>query len=301
MGATISSDPHSWRQLWLQAKERSPVNRRERRDQPAEVERWNLRAASYTEHSESEGSRERREQIIDWLTEAGAFQEEFRVLDIGTGPGNFAVPMAAKVAEVTALEPAREMVEILKARVEAEGIGNIRIVQKTWEEVDLAEEGWAGAFDLVFASMSPGVSHPDMLEKMIAASRALCYLSGWSGSRWGKWGLAQEELWPLIFAEELGDYPSDILYPFGMLYSMGYRPELRFVRPRVHLEMDCEQAIEGLVDHFERYVAVDAATRTTIREYVGRNSRSGTFIKEGSTCQGFLLWSVRRERDGMNR
>jgi hypothetical protein len=140
-----------------------------------------------------------------------------------------------------------------------------------------------------------------MLEKMMDASRGLCYLSGWSGGRWGKWGLAQEELWPLIFTEELGDYPSDILYPFGMLYAMGHRPELRFLQPRVHLEMYAEEAIQGLVEHFERYVEVDAVIRNIITGYVESNSRSGTFINEGSTCQGFMLWSVSRDGEGMNR
>ena len=109
--------------------------------------------------------------------------------------------------------------------------------------------------------------------------------------------MAQEELWPLIFDEELGDYPSDILYPFGMVYAMGYRPELRFTRPRIHLEMDAEEAIEGLADHFSRYVEVDTAIRRIITDYVGRNSRSGIFIKEGATCQGFMLWSVMREEN----
>jgi len=289
---TITRDPEPWKRYWLEAKERSPVNRRERRGRRAELESWNLRASSYAEHSESEGSRARREQILSWLAEAGAFQAGFRVLDIGAGPGNFAIPIARRVAEVVTVEPAKLMVSILKQRIEAEGISNIRILRKTWEDVDLEAQGWNCAFDLVFASMSPGVSHPDMLEKMLAASRALCYLSGWSGGRWGKWGLAQEELWPLIFGEELGDYPSDIFYPFGMLYAMGYRPELRFVQPRIRLEMSSQEATRELVDHFERYVEVDAAVRDIIESYVESHSRSGTFIREGSTCQGFMIWSV---------
>ena len=36
-----------------------------------------------------------------------------------------------------------------------------RVVQRGWGEVDLEREGWAGAFDLVFASMSPGVDGPE--------------------------------------------------------------------------------------------------------------------------------------------
>jgi SAM-dependent methyltransferase len=298
MVQAISSDPDSWRRFWLEAKDRSPVNRRERRDAGEEVESWTNRASSYAEHSESEGSRVRREEILSWLEESEVLRPGSKVLDIGAGPGNFAIPMAARAAEVTAVEPARGMVEILEQGVESEEIGNIRIVPKTWEAVDLQAEGWTGAFDLVFASMSPGVSTPEMLEKMIAASRSHCYLSGWSGNRWGKWGLAQAELWPVIFEEDLGSYPSDILYPFGLLYALGYRPELRFTQPRVHLEMAAEEAVRELADHFSRYVQVDAGVEETIASYVRKNSSAGTFLQEYSTCQGFMIWSVAAGRFG---
>ncbi len=292
---SITRDPELWKRLWLEAKKRSPVNRRERHGEMAEVERWNLRAFSYAEHSESKDSRDRQNQIVTWLENEGFLLSSYRMLDIGAGPGNFAIPLSRKVAEVIALEPAEEMVSILERRIGDEGIENVRVVQKTWEAVDLAAEGWLGAFDLVFASMSPGVGNPDMLEKMIAASRASCYLSGWSGGRWGKWGRAQSELWPLIFGEELGDYPSDILYLFGLLYALGYRPALRFFQPRVHLEMSTEEAIEGLVDHFDRYVEIGPAVRKKITSYVQRNSRKGTFSQESATCQGYMLWRVTRD------
>jgi len=288
----LTRDPEPWKRLWMEAKERSPVNRRQRHGEGEEIERWNLRASSYAEHSESEESRDRRNQIMTWLESEGALQPKFRVLDIGAGPGNFAVSLSREVAEVVALEPAGEMVSILQRKIDAERIENVRVIRKTWEEVDLAVEGWQSSFDLVFASMSPGIGNPQMLEKMISASRAFCYLSGWSGDRWGKWGLAQSELWPEIFQEELGDYPTDILYPFGVLYASGYRPHLRFHQPRVRLEMSVEEAINGLADHFSRYTEIGPAVRKTITAYVQRNSQAGTFSQQSTTCQGFMIWRV---------
>jgi SAM-dependent methyltransferase len=292
MSPSPTRDPELWRRLWLEAKERSPVNRRKGPGAQPEIEQWNLRAPSFAAHSDSEGSRARRRGILSWLKKEGALRPEASVLDIGAGPGSFALPLSRASASVVALEPAEAMASILERKIEERGIENIRVIRSTWEETDLAAESWIGAFDLVFASMSPGVSHPAMLEKMNSASRAFCYLSGWSGGRWGKWGRAQCELWPLIFREELGDYPSDIFYAFGLLYALGYRPELRFLRSPVLLEAKAEEAIGELVEHFSRYVEVGEAVRGRITAYVQSHSRKGTFRQESTLCQGFMLWPV---------
>lgn len=291
-GEALTSSPEIWKRSWLEAKKRSPVNLRELAGEGAEIERWNARARGYAEHTDTEDSRERHDQILSWLERRGALRAGIRVLDIGAGPGNYAVLLSPRVQEVVAVEPAASMTEILKRRIAKRNLGNIRIKQQTWEEVSLAAEGWQEAFDLVFASMCPGVGTPDTLAKMVGASKNFCFMSGWSGSRWGKWGLSQSELWPLIFDEPLEDYPSDILYPFGLLYALGYRPELRFLGPQVHLELEPEEATDGLAEHFSRYTRITGAIRETIEAYVGRYSAGGKFTQTYTTCQGFMIWQV---------
>ena len=76
-------------------------------------------------------------------------------------------------ATVTALEPSAGMVEILKEKMAEKGIGSDRICidQRAWQDVDVEKEGLSGQFDLVFASMSPGVNDPETLDKAMRASR----------------------------------------------------------------------------------------------------------------------------------
>jgi hypothetical protein len=59
--------------------------------------------------------------------------------------------------------------------------------------------------------------------------------------------------------------------------------------------MSAEEAIEGLIDHFSRYVETGPDIRQTITSYVQRNTRAGTFKQVSTTCQGFMLWRVARD------
>ena len=285
-------DPSYWEGLWRAAAEGSPVVRRDRYGPAEELAYWDRRAEEYARQSEGVDSRAWRGQLLRWLAARGALEPRFRVLDIGAGPGSFALPIAARVRRVTALEPAAGMAEILRQRKQERALRNLVVVQRGWGEVDLEREGWAGAFDLVFASMSPGVDGPEALERMIGASRRFCYLSGWSGTLWGQWGLARSELWPLLFGEEAGHYPHDVLLAFGLLYARGFRPELRFRWRESRRDLKPEEAEQELGLLFERYTPLTPVVRRRIGRYVRERTRAGRFRQAARQCQGFLLWEV---------
>ena len=85
-------------------------------------------------------------ELIARLAEAAALDETSRVLDLGTGPGHVAIPLAAHVGEVVAVDVEPEMLAALAADAPA----NVRPVEARAEEVD---ESW-GRFDLVTAGRS---------------------------------------------------------------------------------------------------------------------------------------------------
>jgi SAM-dependent methyltransferase len=83
------------------------------------------------------------DRLIDRLAAAAGLTASSRVLDLGAGPGHVALPLAARVAEVVALDVEPAML----AQVEAP---NVRTVEAPAESVD---ETW-GRFDLVTAGRS---------------------------------------------------------------------------------------------------------------------------------------------------
>lgn len=103
-------------------------------------------AYDFAERTLDKDNCDKRQKTITWLQELGALQEGATVLDIGAGPGNWALPLAVLGAFVTALEPAEVMINILQGRIRTEETSSIAIRRATWQEIDLDREGWRGAF-----------------------------------------------------------------------------------------------------------------------------------------------------------
>jgi SAM-dependent methyltransferase len=134
---------------------------------------WDRRenAARYDAHA----TREYDERVR--ATIAGLdLTRDFRVLDIGAGPGTLAIPLAPLVKEVTAIEPGAGMVAVLNEHLRRNQIPNITCVQKLWEDVDPLRD-LQGPYDIVIASLS--LTMEDIraaLEKMDAVARHAVYL-----------------------------------------------------------------------------------------------------------------------------
>ena len=109
-----------------------------------------------------------------------------KILDIGSGPGAFAVPAAKRVAHVTAIEPAHGMYTLLTRRCLDDHVTNITCIPKRWEDVTVPELNVP--YDLVLASFSLGM--PDIrtaLLKMhaVCSGTVVCYWQDASGT-WEK-------------------------------------------------------------------------------------------------------------------
>ncbi|SMP40249.1 class I SAM-dependent methyltransferase [Anoxynatronum buryatiense] len=136
---------------------------------------WNSRAHHFDQKA-AERSAE-REALVSRLEAGGLINSESQVLDIGCGPGTYAVPLAERTWWVTALDVSSQMLAFCKERAAMAGVKNLTLLEMDWRETNLETHQWEGAFDLVMASMSPGVHNAETLDKLMKASRKACYLS----------------------------------------------------------------------------------------------------------------------------
>ncbi|MFZ5651054.1 MAG: class I SAM-dependent methyltransferase [Bacillota bacterium] len=280
-------EPRFWEEIWSGANKGSLHDRRRREVAPLDY--WNRLAGRFARRAGQDRAKRRVDRVLAWLEQQGALHPEMEVLDIGAGTGVFTDPLARRAARVTALEPAPAMLAALQKRVDAEGLANVIFLEREWEKVDPAAEGLAGGFDLVFASLTPGVRDTDTLMKMTACSRGWCFLCDFAGRRLSP---AREELWRLIFGGEMPLPGHDIIYPLNCLYASGYCPSLRVWTDEWDEELPVEEAAAGLQDFFRVYTEITPEIKKAIADYVEQRAVEGIFIEKYRVRLGMILWTV---------
>ena len=276
-----------WKNLWLNESKNDP----EKTNGANHYKKWDNRAQMFDKRAATPEAVSRKERILSMLRKAGALQAGSRILDIGAGSGNWAITMVEMGASVVALEPSDGMVKILREKIAAKGFGpdQIGIRQQTWQDVDLEKEGLAGQFDLVFASMSPGVYDPATLEKVMKASRNFCYLSTFSG---GGPRSFYNDLWRDITGQQLESTSWDFIYPFTYVYALGYRPQIDFNVWPLNRKETIDEAVENIIFFIQGMAEITPEIRHKLKTHITSQSVDGIFHQEQTVCQGVMLWQV---------
>jgi cyclopropane fatty-acyl-phospholipid synthase-like methyltransferase len=174
---------------------------------------------------------------------------ESRILDIGAGPGTLAIPFAQKVAHVTAVEPAEGMVTVLREKMAEQGVENISLVQKRWEDVDVKAD-LNPPYDAVIASFSLGMFDiREAIEKMMDASSNYVYLYHFAGET--HWDRQYRVLWLKLHGKKYYSGPkSDVLY--NVLYQLGIYPNVKTFRLQHKQRFSSlEEAMDALRPQFQ--------------------------------------------------
>ena len=78
---------------------------------------------------------ERPDPLLDFVIQD--LDPQDTVIDIGSGSGRWAIPLAGRARSVSAVEPSPEMADLLRQNIAAAGVKNIQIIPATWEDASL--------------------------------------------------------------------------------------------------------------------------------------------------------------------
>ena len=213
-----------WNELWKQSRGSRSWRPKKERD-------WDSRAAGFAKRNAGSAYVKEFLALIDP-------DPTWTVLDVGSGPGTLAIPLAQQVKKVTALDFSPAMLRHLTDAAAAAEIDNIETVEAAWED-DWAQKG-ISAHDVTIASRSLSVGD---------LGAALAKLDRWATKAVfiaDKVGSGPFD--PTVF-EAVGRSFSagpDYIFTVNILYSMGIYAHVDFITVDRNLTYDSpEQALES--------------------------------------------------------
>jgi SAM-dependent methyltransferase len=215
MSSTVFSDP-DWNTIWKKRQELHESSKIA--NDPSHDWSKKENAERYDKNAQNE-----YDDRVKTTIAALDITPDSRVLDIGSGPGTLAIPLAPLVREIAAVEPGAGMIEVLRKHAEHNGIRNITCVQKLWEEVDISRDLKA-PYDIVIASLSLTMEDiREALKKMDAVSCGTVHLFWFADMP--LWERMYADLWePLHKTPYYAGPKADCL--FGVLCQMGIYPDV---------------------------------------------------------------------------
>lgn len=253
---------------------------------------WDMRADNYARNVSNDTGNKNVAAVIELLGSAGFVPNGKSVLDIGCGPGTLALPLARMGAKVTALDISASMLQKLEEKAKEENLASIKTVHASWHDADLNGLGFRKKFDLVIASMTPAVSDVRTLDKMMVASRGLCYYSGFLNRQWD---IAYYDLHRALFNEEFKDMVTGFYVPFMYLYARGYRPIMRLYKDVWSTDDTIEEMAETIYGFFGQRKEPGEGARDVIKKYLAERSNNGTYHAETNVVTGIMAWDVSKK------
>lgn len=274
-------EPRYWRTRWARLKAAQAATKAYGDSRQFWDDKQKVQAVFFRD---ADGNRQKTEDRLA----AMAIPPGSRVLDIGSGPGRLAIPLARSGCTVTAVEPSPVMREALADNIRESGVSGITIIPKRWEDVTSGDLG--EPYDAVIASYSLTMADiGEALEKMHACCRGTVHLFWFLTPP--SWGKVNRDLWPLIHGaafpgEPTADWLWQALCEMGIYANLSVEPG--FPSP---VYRDLGAALE---EFRRRLNCTDAAQEAIVRDYLERTLRKDgeTLVLDARTFGAHIWWNV---------
>jgi len=252
---------------------------------------WNRRSDTFVRNTGGEHRQQRASDLLDLLGLAGFSPAGAKVLDIGCGPGTHTLPLARAGAVVTSLDISKAMLDRVMETARQEGL-RVSTHECSWWDADIDRLGFRGRFDLVIASMTPGVRDRKTFSRMMACSKGYCYYSNFIHKQ-------GDTMLPDIYTRILGEQPRtnahgpNFTYPLMYLYTQGYRPQVKISRPKRDGIPEWREEAEKTIDFLGSTRDFSKDTKVKIRDYYRQAAEDGRFASGPGTYIGMMVWKVK--------
>ncbi len=261
-------------------------------------DRWDSRAEVWeTERRQHRRDDERVTATVEFLTKRGILTPDCRIADIGCGPGRFAAAFARNAGGVVGLDISPKMVAYGNEYIRSLGLHNAQLHCCDFSQLDVRQEGYAQAFDLVFASQTPAVHNLEGLQKAMEMSRGWCLNITHIQRRNFLCNRILEE----VFHRDnpIRDGGRSFYALFNILFLLGYEPETSYFTRRKEKRVYPDQEyVEFVMEHalpMEEHTQENAGK---IQEWLmSHRDEDGMITEISDALYGRILWDVRKHSE----
>lgn len=244
---------------------------------------WDLRAEEFN----SKISTKDKTDMVEFLMERGALNKEYDVLDLGCGPGKYALEFAPNVKNIIGIDLSENMIEYAVENAKSMKINNLDFLATSWESLNLNEAKWNKKFDLVFASMTPAINSKNSLLKMIEASRKHCFLSGFV---YRTDSVRDEIRKHFVDTDKEANTDNKIYRVFNELWALGIHPEITYKTNTWFRKVSLEKAISEYEIFFEKEKV--KGYKDVIRKYLESITVDGEIEEVMNSKVAYMFWNV---------
>ncbi len=281
--SVIAAGGVNWAVHWRELVERRRVVIEGLATQGPQSDFWDQRAGRYA----------RRVQSLDPKTDPltqmllGLVRPGDTVLDVGAGTGRYAIPLAAVVSEVTAVEPAEAMRAQLEQALGVKRPKNVDVVASNWEAAEVAPH------DVVICSnvLYPIADAVSFITKLDAHARRTVAII----IRVDQMAAMIDPMWHAIWGRGCPPEPG-LLDLYNLVFALGFRANVRLAhRANAQRFTDLDDALRQA--HNQLFLPMEQTDHDErIRAYLAETllPRDGE-LESPFTPQYALIWW---EKDG---
>ncbi len=252
------------------------------------VRRWDIMAKQLDRLSESDRIKSRINRTVTMLVENNIDLKGLKILDIGAGAGDLTLAFALRGARVTAIEPSPAMAGLIEKKIKEHDLSEVKIISELWEDIAPGKHFSANCYDLVLASLNPGVRSIEAVTKMIDSSRSWCLLCDIAAG--SKPSSGRQKMWQELFKERMPENYYDVGYPLNYLYCSGYDLQFQDWSEVWGEKQPVEEALIDFLNYFSIYTEITDEIRETIEVFLNNNSKQGSYTDFHPVKLGMILW-----------
>ncbi|WP_320041617.1 class I SAM-dependent methyltransferase [uncultured Desulfobacter sp.] len=206
------------------------------------------------------------------------------VLEIGCGPGNLSLALAAYGCRVTAMDQSLGMIRVLKDKIRATGSSNVVPLAADWSTLDAVRN-----HDLAIAAFFPEACCPQGVSRMEKLAKHACVLVVGNGSPAFPF---HRQIWKKVMDAPCPVAGDHLTCAQNFLEQTGRAPIVLSLDLPVVLDVSFLRAREYFTAYFSMFRCPLALLNKTIDQVLAPHAKNGHIYFEGQFAVVMVCWDV---------